>query len=76
MSTNKSFEFEAAMAELEKIVTSLEGESESLEKSLALFESGMKLTESLRSHLDEAEQRIRVLTADATTQNESSESEA
>ncbi len=75
MSKNKSFEFEVAMAELEKIVTSLEGESESLEKSLALFESGMKLTESLRSHLDKAEQRIRVLTDDAAAKNESGESE-
>jgi len=75
MTTDKSFEFEAAMAELEKIVTSLEGESESLEKSLALFESGMKLTESLRSHLDKAEQRIRVLTDDAAAKNESGESE-
>jgi len=75
MSKNKSFEFEVAMAELEKIVTSLEGESESLEKSLALFESGMKLTESLRSHLDEAEQRIRVLADDAEAKNESGESE-
>ena len=75
MSKNKSFEFEVAMAELEKIVTSLEGESESLEKSLALFESGMKLTESLRSHLDEAERRIRVLTDDAEAKNESGESE-
>ena len=75
MSKNKSFEFEVAMAELEKIVTSLEGESESLEKSLSLFESGMKLTESLRSHLDEAEQRIRVLADDAEAKNESGESE-
>ena len=69
------FEFKAAMTELEKIVTSLEGESESLEKSLALFESGMKLTESLRSHLEQAEQRIRILTADAKGQIKSGESE-
>ena len=75
MPKDKLFEFKAAMTELEKIVTSLEGESESLEKSLALFESGMKLTESLRSHLDEAEQRIRILTADAKGQIKSDESE-
>ncbi len=71
MTTDKSFEFETAMSELEKIVTALEGESESLEKSLSLFESGMKLTDSLRSHLDEAEQRIRVLTANAAEEIES-----
>ena len=65
MPKNKSFEFEATMKQLEKIVSTLESESESLEKSLTLFESGMKLTESLRSHLDEAEQRIRILTEKA-----------
>jgi|TARA_B100001750_G_C15192524_1_gene439567 exodeoxyribonuclease VII small subunit len=75
MPKDKLFEFKAAMTELEKIVTSLEGESESLEKSLALFESGMKLTESLRSHLEQAEQRIRILTADAKGQIKSDESE-
>lgn len=61
MKKDKSFEFETAMAELEKVVKLLESESESLEKSLILFESGMKLTESLKSHLDEAEQRIQNL---------------
>ena len=75
MPKDKLFEFKAAMTELEKIVTSLEGESESLEKSLALFESGMKLTESLRSHLEQPEQRIRILTADAKGQIKSDESE-
>ncbi len=65
MTKEKSFEFEAALQHLEKIVSTLEGESESLEKSLALFEEGIKITESLRDHLESAEQRIKVLMKDA-----------
>ena len=65
MPKNKSFKFETTMKQLEKIVSTLESESESLEKSLTLFEEGMKLTQSLRDHLDSAEQRIRVLRRDS-----------
>jgi len=65
MAKQKFLDFEAALRRLEKIVVSLEGENESLEKSLTLFEEGVKLTETLRSHLDTAEQRIQVLMKDA-----------
>ena len=65
MAKQKILDFEAALGRLEEIVASLEGENESLEKSLTLFEEGVKLTETLRSHLDTAEQRIQVLMKDA-----------
>ena len=65
MPKQKILDFEAALLRLEEIVASLEGENESLEKSLTLFEEGVKLTETLRSHLDTAEQRIQVLMKDA-----------
>ncbi|MDP6340254.1 MAG: exodeoxyribonuclease VII small subunit [Candidatus Marinimicrobia bacterium] len=65
MAKEKSFEFEAALRRLEKIVGSLEGENESLERSLELFEEGVKLTDSLRDHLELAEQRIKVLLKDS-----------
>ena len=65
MDKHKILDFEAALRRLEEIVASLEGENESLEKSLTLFEEGVKLTETLRSHLDTAEQRIQVLMKDA-----------
>ena len=61
MTTKKTFDFESAMIDLEKIVERLEGENESLEKSLELFEKGTKLAEQLRNQLDNAEQRIKVL---------------
>ena len=65
MPKQKILAFEAALRRLEEIVASLEGENESLEKSLTLFEEGVKLTETLRSHLETAEQRIQVLMKDA-----------
>ena len=65
MAKQKILDFEAALRRLEEIVASLEGENESLEKSLTLFEEGVKLTETLRNHLDTAEQRIQVLMKDA-----------
>ena len=61
MTKDKSFVFENAMKELETIVTTLESESESLEKSMELFEKGVQLSKSLRDHLDSAEQRIETL---------------
>ena len=64
MSKQKTFEFEAVLGRLEKIVESLEGESESLEKSLTLFEEGVKLTDSLKDHLESAEQQIKELMKD------------
>ena len=64
MTEKKIFNFESAMIDLEKIVKRLEGENESLEKSLELFEKGTKLAEQLRGKLDAAEQRIKVLQKD------------
>jgi exodeoxyribonuclease VII small subunit len=65
MTKDKSFVFEKAMEELETIVNTLESESESLEKSMELFENGVKLSKSLRNHLDSAEQRIEILMNDS-----------
>ena len=61
MTKDKSFVFEDAMKELATIVSTLESESESLEKSMELFEKGIELSQSLRNHLDSAEQRIEIL---------------
>ena len=46
------------MKRLEEIVDQLERESASLEKSLKLFEEGMKLTDACRSILEEDEAKI------------------
>lgn len=49
---------------LEKIVTSLEGDELELEKSLALFEEGMKLVGECNADLDKAEAKIVLLSED------------
>ena len=56
--------FETSMAELEKIVEKLEAGEVTLDESLELFEKGVKLVKSCRNKLDEAEKRVKILTAD------------
>ena len=53
--------FEAAIARLEVIVKAMEGDSLSLDESLALYEEGVALTRRLNRELGEAEQRVQIL---------------
>ncbi|MBX9570575.1 MAG: exodeoxyribonuclease VII small subunit [Candidatus Obscuribacterales bacterium] len=57
---DKGKDFEAALSELEKIVSSLEGEVK-LEEALKLFDRGMNLSQHCQECLEEAEQRIEIL---------------
>lgn len=57
--------FEASLNELEKIVRQLEEGDLPLEKSLKLFEDGVKLSRECRERLTKAERRIEVLLRDA-----------
>ena len=50
--------FEQAMKRLEEIVTKLEAGEAPLDKSMALFEEGTKLSAFLSKTLDEAEQKV------------------
>ena len=50
--------FEQAMKRLEEIVTQLEAGEAPLDKSMALFEEGTKLSAFLSNTLDEAEQKV------------------
>lgn len=54
--------FEQAVAELEKITAELESGSAELEKSLELFERGVYLTKLCSKMLDDAQQKIGILT--------------
>jgi exodeoxyribonuclease VII small subunit len=53
--------FEDCLQRLEQIVKELEKGDVPLEKALALFEEGVKLSTSCRGELDAAEGRIEVL---------------
>ncbi|MCU0834954.1 MAG: exodeoxyribonuclease VII small subunit [Chromatiaceae bacterium] len=55
--------FEDALRELESLVDTLEKGDLSLEESLAAFERGVGLTRTCQKALDEAEQKVRILTA-------------
>jgi len=53
--------FEASLEELERIVKELEKGDLPLEQSLALFESGMRLSADCKRQLEEAESRVEIL---------------
>ena len=58
----ESFTFEAGLQQLETIVKEMESGDLPLERALELFERGMKLSETCRKQLEEAETRIEILT--------------
>jgi exodeoxyribonuclease VII small subunit len=54
--------FETAMAELEELVAQIETGNLSLEDSLKQFEKGIKLSRTCQKALNDAEQRVKILT--------------
>jgi exodeoxyribonuclease VII small subunit len=56
--------FEASLEALEKIVHQLENGDLPLEKSLDLFEQGIRLSRECQDRLNQAERRIEVLLRD------------
>lgn len=64
MSTAKPKNFEASLEELERIVRDLEQGELTLEKSLELFEQGVKLSRECQDRLNQAERRIEILMRD------------
>ncbi len=56
--------FEAALAELEGIVSKLEAGELTLEESLTLFERGQSLTDYCNNLLEQASLRVEQLTVD------------
>jgi exodeoxyribonuclease VII small subunit len=57
----KNLGFEEVFKKLEDIVNQLESGQETLEKSLELFEEGIKLSDICRTKLDNADQKINEL---------------
>ena len=56
--------FESSLEELERIVRELEQGELPLERSLELFEQGVKLSRECQDRLNQAERRIEVLMRD------------
>ena len=59
----ESLTYEQALAELEALVDSLEGERQSLSEALALYERGQALAQHCTTLLDQAELKVQQLTA-------------
>jgi exodeoxyribonuclease VII small subunit len=53
--------FEAGLQQLESIVKEMESGDLPLERALELFERGVKLSESCRKQLEDAETRVEIL---------------
>jgi len=64
MTNAKPKNFETSLEELERIVRELEQGDLTLEKSLELFEQGVKLSRECQERLTEAERRIEILMRD------------
>ena len=60
MTQEKTLDFEAALAELEKVVGELDGEVK-LDRALDLFDKGLKLSVDCELFLKSAEQKIEIL---------------
>ena len=63
MAAKKKLNFEGSMARLEEIVSLLERGDAPLDQAMALFEEGAKLLRECTRQLDEAEQKVSLLTA-------------
>ncbi len=59
MAPEKSFE--SSLEELEQIVRQLEGGDLPLDRSLELFEQGVRLSRDCQKRLDEAERKVEIL---------------
>lgn len=59
----EKIDFDKSLSEIEKIVVQLESGNISLEKSLEAFEKGINLTKKCQAVLDEAEQKVKLLTS-------------
>lgn len=61
MAKARKIDFEASLAQLEKLVDQMEDGELSLEDSLKAFEAGVKLTRECQQALRDAEQKVEVL---------------
>ena len=65
MAGKKKMNFEQAMTRLDEIVTALERGEAPLDEAMKLFEEGSRLMRECTQMLDQAEQKVTLLTAGA-----------
>lgn len=59
--TTKTLKFEDALKKLEEIVSNLESDELDLDKSLGMFEEGVRLARFCTSKLEEAKRKIEII---------------
>ncbi len=59
---SNDFNFEDAIKQLENIANSLEDENTTIDKSVELFEKGIKLSKDCSKYLENVKQKITLLT--------------
>ncbi len=57
----KAFQFGESFDELNKIVEQLETGSVDLDKALAMYEDGLKIVQACKKHLQQVENRVRII---------------
>ncbi|MDF2691235.1 MAG: exodeoxyribonuclease small subunit [Gammaproteobacteria bacterium] len=67
-SKKSSVDFEASLAKLESTIHTMENQELSLEEALRYFEDGVSLIQACQKALEEAEQKIQVITNRMTSQ--------
>ncbi len=67
---SKKFDFNKGIDELEKIVEIMDSGDLSLEQSLEYFSKGVELTKKCQNALNDAEQKISILTSEDNYQSE------
>ncbi len=67
--TNQPINFEAALADLEAIVSQMENNQLPLEQSLDAYKRGAELLRFCQQALQDAEQKVRLLNEQNTLQN-------
>ena len=67
---SKDFDFEKSIKELEEIANNLENEKISLDESIALFEKGVKLSKECSEYLENAKQKIVLLSEKESEDND------
>jgi len=66
------FDFEKSLSDLEQLVADMESGDLSLEESLKKFENGIQLIRNCQGALNEAEQKVEILTKEGLKPFESS----
>jgi len=62
--SKEKFSLEKSIEKLKEILEKLESGEENIEDSIELYEQGIKLSKKCQTHLEELEERVKILSED------------